>query len=57
MIKPYKKNKNIYIMIWSAIWIGGHSDVVIMVKDENVLKKEYSRFLYFNILEEAILLC
>jgi DDE superfamily endonuclease len=57
MIEPYKKGKDICIMIWGAIWIGGRSDVIMMVRDENSPKKGYSRFSYLDVLEEAIPTC
>jgi hypothetical protein len=57
MIEQNKKGKDICIMIWGAIWIGGCSDVIMMVRDENSPKKGYSRFSYLDVLEEAIPTC
>ena len=54
MIEPYEKDKDICIMIWGAIWIGGRSDVIMMVRDETAPKKGFSRFSYLDVLEEAI---
>ena len=32
-IQTYKKGKDISIMVWGAIWLGGRSDLDIMVRD------------------------
>ena len=42
MIEPYKKGKDIRIMIWGGIWIGGRSDVVMMTRDEDSKKKSFT---------------
>src|SRR2546423_1045277 len=57
MVEPYKKGKDIRIMIWGAIWIGGRSDVMMMVRDEASPKKGFSRYSYLEVLEEAIPSC
>jgi hypothetical protein len=57
MIEPYKKGKDIRIMIWGGIWIGGRSDVVMMTRDEGSEKKGYTAQSYIQVLEEAIPAC
>jgi hypothetical protein len=57
MIEPYKKGKEIRIMIWGGIWIEGRSDVIMMTRDENTIKKSFTRHSYIEVLEEAILTC
>lgn len=42
MIEPYKKGKDIRIMIWGGIWIGGRSDVIMMVRDEDIKKRSFT---------------
>jgi DDE superfamily endonuclease len=39
IVKPYKKGKDIRIMIWGSVWIGGRSDIMMMVRDETSSKK------------------
>jgi len=35
MIDTYHKGKDISVMVWGAIWVGGRSDIVIMERDES----------------------
>jgi hypothetical protein len=53
-IQPYSKSKNISIMIWAAIWGGGHSEAIEMTGDPNDPKKGYSARSYLSLLEEMI---
>ncbi len=41
-ILPRTKNKDISVMVWSAIWAGGRSDLVIMERDEESKRGGYS---------------
>jgi hypothetical protein len=34
MIQTFKKGKDLSIIIWSTIWIGGRSDLVIINRDK-----------------------
>ena len=57
MIEPYKKGKDICIMIWGKIWIGGRSNIIMMVRDEDTKKKSFTQRSYLAVLEEAIPAC
>ena len=57
MIEPYKKGKDIRIMIWGGIWIKGRSDVIMMIKDKDTKKKSFTQKSYLAILIEANLAC
>ena len=57
MIEPYRKEHDIRVMIWGGIWIGGRSDVNMMVRDKTSKKKGYSRASYIQVLEEEVPRC
>jgi hypothetical protein len=42
MMMPYKKGKDISVMVWGAIYGDGRSDVVIMDRDPDSKKSGYS---------------
>ena len=52
MIETYKKGKDIKVMIWGAIWIGGRSNVVIMERDPMAAKNGYTTASYISVLED-----
>jgi hypothetical protein len=54
MIHPQTKGKDISIMIWGAIWIGGRSNIVIMIRDEDALKRGYSARSYLQCLDAEL---
>ncbi|KAF4222390.1 hypothetical protein CNMCM5878_005672 [Aspergillus fumigatiaffinis] len=53
-IAPYVKPKKVSIMIWAAIWGGGHSEINQMTRDENSQRNGYSAASYLEILEENL---
>jgi hypothetical protein len=55
MIQTYTKGKDISIMVWGAIWIGGRSDLYIMSRDEESKKGGYSSKSYIEVLENQLL--
>jgi hypothetical protein len=57
MIVTYKKGKDISIMIWGAIWIGGRSDVVIMERDPTAERNGYTSASYMEVLEDQMPRC
>ena len=57
MIQTYKKGKDISLMIWGSIWIGGHSDLIIMQRDSSSDQGGYSAASYLDVLEEALPHC
>lgn len=57
MIQTYGKGHDISIMVWAAIWVGGKSNLVIMVRDEDSPKGGYSSVSYIKVLEEQIPRC
>jgi DDE superfamily endonuclease len=54
MIMPYKKDKDISVMIWGAIYGDGRSDVVIMDQDPDSEKSGYSANSYLTVLRDQI---
>ena len=57
MVQPYKKGKDISIMIWAAIWGGGKSNIVVMQRDEASLQQGYSANSYLAVLDDEIPRC
>jgi len=49
-----KTGKDISIMIWAAIWIGGRSDIVIMEGDEESARGGVTARVYCQLLEDQI---
>jgi hypothetical protein len=54
MIQPYKKGKDINIMIWSAIYGDEWSDVIIMDRDPDSEKSEYTANSYLTVLNDQL---
>ena len=54
MIDPQTKGKDISIMIWGAIWIGGRSDLVVMERDSNSPKNGYTANSYLKVLDDQL---
>ena len=57
MISTYKKGKDISVMIWGAIWIGGRSRVVLMERDPHSPRQGYSALSYVEIIREELPTC
>ena len=57
MIEPYKKGKDIFIMIWAAIWGTECSELIIMSRDSQSKREGYSANSYIKVLEEVISTC
>jgi hypothetical protein len=47
--------KDISVMVWSAIWVGERSDIVIMDRDEESKRGGYSANSYIQVLDAQIL--
>lgn len=56
-VQPVKKDKDIRIMIWGAIWVGGRSDIVIMQRDEDSPRNGYTANSYLQTIEEQLPRC
>jgi DDE superfamily endonuclease len=54
MIMPYKKGKDISVIIWGTIYGDGRSDVVIMDRDPDSEKSGYSANSYLAVLRDQI---
>ena len=54
MIQPFKKGKDICVMIWGAIYGNGRSDIVFLERDPNLEKLGYTANSYLTILREQI---
>ncbi len=54
LICPYKKDKDISVMIWGAIHGDGRSDVVIMERDPDSEKSGYSANSYLTVLNDQL---
>ena len=53
-IYPVKKGKDILVMIWGAIWIGGRLDVVFIERDIEAPRGGYSAWSYLKVLKEQL---
>ena len=53
-IAPYKKGKDISVMIWGAIYGDGRSDIVIMDRDPDSEKSGYTANSYLAVLRDQI---
>jgi hypothetical protein len=54
MIQPYKKRKDISVMIWGAIYSDRRLDIVIMDRDPNLKKSGYTANSYIAVLNDQI---
>ncbi|KPA35671.1 transposase [Fusarium langsethiae] len=43
------------IMVWGAIWRGGKSDIIVMIRDQTARRKGYTPASYIQALEEGLL--
>jgi hypothetical protein len=50
-LQTYKKGRDLSIMVWSVIWLGGRSDLILMDIDEEAKKSGYSANSYLDVLE------
>ena len=55
MIEPYKKGKDITVIVWAAFWGSGRSDLIRMARDSNARRQGYSATSYLQLLEENLL--
>jgi hypothetical protein len=55
MIQPYRKGKDISVMMWSAIHGNGRSDVVNKERDPDSEKSGYTSNSYLTVLSEQII--
>jgi hypothetical protein len=53
-IQPYQKSKGISIMVWAAIWGGGHSDISLLRSDLESNRQGFSRWSYLEILQNQL---
>jgi DDE superfamily endonuclease len=54
MVDTYPRGKDIRVMVWGAIWVGGRSDLFIMNKDELSKKNGYSARSYLEVLNDQL---
>ena len=54
MIQFYKKDKDINVMIWDAIYRDERSDMIIMDRDPNSEKSEYTVNSYLTVLNNQL---
>jgi hypothetical protein len=54
MIQTHKKGKDLSVMIWGAIWIGGRSDIIFMERDMESKKQGYTYRSYLKVLDDEI---
>jgi hypothetical protein len=46
--------KDIRVMVWGAIWVGGRSDLFIINRDESSPKNGYSARSYLEVLKDQL---
>jgi transposase len=56
-LQTYKKGKDLSVMVWGAIWLGGRSDLVIMDIDEEAKRSGFSANSYLDVLEKTVESC
>jgi hypothetical protein len=54
MIQPYKKGKDISVIIWGAIYGDKRLDIMIMNRDPDSEKSEYTANSYIAVLNDQI---
>jgi hypothetical protein len=52
MVNTYSRGKDIKIIVWGVIWVGGRSDLFIINRDKASLKKGYSSRSYLEVLKD-----
>ena len=52
IVDTFTKGKDISVMVWGAIWVGGKSDLFVMNRDEASKKGGYSAVSYLEILND-----
>jgi hypothetical protein len=52
MVDTYSRGKDIKIIVWGAIWVGGRLDLFIMNRDEASPKKGYFSRSYLEVLKD-----
>jgi transposase len=56
-LQTYKKGRDLSVMVWGAIWLGGRSDLILMDIDEEAKRSGYSANSYLDVLERTIESC
>jgi hypothetical protein len=54
MVDTYPKGKDIRVMVWGVIWVGGRSDLFIMNRDKLSKKNRYSARSYLEVLNDQL---
>jgi hypothetical protein len=54
MVDMYPRGKDIRVMVWGIIWVGGRSDLFIMNRDELLKKIGYSARSYLEVLNDQL---
>jgi hypothetical protein len=54
MIETYHSGKDISVIVWGAIWVGGRSDLYIMDRDEISKKEGYTATSYIRVLADQL---
>jgi transposase len=54
MIQTYSKSKDLSVMVWGAIWLGGRSDLVFMERDMKSKAQGYTSWSYSKVLDDQL---
>ena len=54
MIQLYKKDKDINVMIWNVIYKDGRLNVIIINRDSDLKKSEYTVNFYLIVLNDQL---